>query len=226
MSTAARTGGGRERDDVERQLARAADRGGRDRPARRARAGRSLSRPSLLRLLAAAVTARADGRGPGAAPQRAHRTARRRRRGSRTSAPPRCSSDWAIPTLRYSKEDAPAGRRAGGELFSGVNVPSKAFGEFVEHHYDTPRVPPQEIKRADRQRQEAGDPRFAAVRGISPHEHPRRHRRAGRRTGLSGARPRARSRHAGGGQLRRPHAQHHRLPVPAATRASRIRWWR
>jgi len=38
-------------------------------------------------------------------------------------------------------------KAAGGELFSGVNVPSKAFGEFVEHHYDTPRVPPQEIRR-------------------------------------------------------------------------------
>jgi rhodanese-related sulfurtransferase len=38
-------------------------------------------------------------------------------------------------------------RAAGGELFSGVNVPSKAFGEFVEHHYDTPRIPPQELKR-------------------------------------------------------------------------------
>jgi rhodanese-related sulfurtransferase len=35
---------------------------------------------------------------------------------------------------------------AGGELFSGVNVPSKAFGEFVEHHYDTPRVPPEEVQ--------------------------------------------------------------------------------
>ncbi|HEX6322068.1 MAG TPA: rhodanese-like domain-containing protein [Burkholderiales bacterium] len=33
-------------------------------------------------------------------------------------------------------------KAAGGELFSGVNVPSKAFGEFVEHHYDTPRMPP------------------------------------------------------------------------------------
>jgi rhodanese-related sulfurtransferase len=40
-----------------------------------------------------------------------------------------------------------AWKAAGGELFSGVNVPSKAFGEFVEHHYDTPRVPPQEIRR-------------------------------------------------------------------------------
>lgn len=38
-------------------------------------------------------------------------------------------------------------KASGGELFSGVNVPSKAFGEFVEHHYDTPRVPPQEIRR-------------------------------------------------------------------------------
>ncbi len=37
-------------------------------------------------------------------------------------------------------------KAAGGELFSGVNVPSKAFGEFIEHHYDTPRVPPSEIE--------------------------------------------------------------------------------
>jgi rhodanese-related sulfurtransferase len=36
---------------------------------------------------------------------------------------------------------------SGGELFSGVNVPSKAFGEFVEHHYGTPRIPPAELKR-------------------------------------------------------------------------------
>lgn len=40
-----------------------------------------------------------------------------------------------------------AWRLAGGELFSGVNVPSKAFGEFVEHRYDTPRMPPEEVKR-------------------------------------------------------------------------------
>jgi rhodanese-related sulfurtransferase len=40
-----------------------------------------------------------------------------------------------------------AWKAAGGELFSGVNVPSKAFGEFVEHHYDTPRIPPEELKR-------------------------------------------------------------------------------
>jgi len=40
-----------------------------------------------------------------------------------------------------------AWRAAGGELFTGVNVPSKAFGEFVEHRYDTPRIPAQELKR-------------------------------------------------------------------------------
>ena len=37
-------------------------------------------------------------------------------------------------------------KAAGGELFSGVNVPSKAFGEFVEHHYQTPRIPPEELR--------------------------------------------------------------------------------
>ena len=31
-------------------------------------------------------------------------------------------------------------REHGFILFSGVNVPSKAFGEFVEHYYDTPRI--------------------------------------------------------------------------------------
>jgi rhodanese-related sulfurtransferase len=38
-------------------------------------------------------------------------------------------------------------KQAGFELFSGVNVPSKAFGEFVEHHYGTPRITPGELKR-------------------------------------------------------------------------------
>jgi rhodanese-related sulfurtransferase len=40
-----------------------------------------------------------------------------------------------------------AGWRAEGyEVFSGVNVPSKAFGEFVEHYYDTPRVTAADLK--------------------------------------------------------------------------------
>jgi rhodanese-related sulfurtransferase len=40
-----------------------------------------------------------------------------------------------------------AWKEAGLELFSGVNVPSKAFGEFVEHRYGTPRIAPGELKR-------------------------------------------------------------------------------
>ena len=38
-------------------------------------------------------------------------------------------------------------KAAGGELFSGVNVPSKAFGEFVEHRYETPRIPAEDLLR-------------------------------------------------------------------------------
>lgn len=44
-----------------------------------------------------------------------------------------------------------AWRAAGYELFSGVYVPSKAFGEFVEHTYGTPSLGPEELKaRMDR----------------------------------------------------------------------------
>ena len=36
-------------------------------------------------------------------------------------------------------------RDAGFEVFSGVNVVSKAFGEYVEHRYDTPRITAQDL---------------------------------------------------------------------------------
>jgi len=45
-------------------------------------------------------------------------------------------------------------REDGQEVFSGVNVPSKAFGEFVEHAYDTPRLTAAELKA----RLDAGEP--------------------------------------------------------------------
>ncbi len=38
-----------------------------------------------------------------------------------------------------------AWRDAGFEVFSGVNVVSKAFGEYVEHRYDTPRITAQDL---------------------------------------------------------------------------------
>jgi rhodanese-related sulfurtransferase len=37
-------------------------------------------------------------------------------------------------------------RRAGGELFRDVNVPSKAFGELVEHERHTPSLAAEEVK--------------------------------------------------------------------------------
>jgi rhodanese-related sulfurtransferase len=39
----------------------------------------------------------------------------------------------------------PAWEAAGYELFSGVNVPSKAFGEFVEHESGTPNISAEEL---------------------------------------------------------------------------------
>ncbi|MEH6547405.1 MAG: rhodanese-like domain-containing protein, partial [Sneathiella sp.] len=46
-----------------------------------------------------------------------------------------------------------AWREAGLELFSGVNVPSKAFGEFVEEAYETPHITAEELAK----RQEKGE---------------------------------------------------------------------
>jgi rhodanese-related sulfurtransferase len=47
----------------------------------------------------------------------------------------------------------PAWRDAGFELFTGVNVPSKAFGELVEHRCGTPHIAAGELK----QRLDAGE---------------------------------------------------------------------
>jgi len=37
---------------------------------------------------------------------------------------------------------------AGYQLFTGINVPSKAFGEYVEHHFGTPRLAPRAVAAA------------------------------------------------------------------------------
>lgn len=36
-------------------------------------------------------------------------------------------------------------KEAGGEIFIDVNAPSKAFGEWVEHHYDTPSLSAEQV---------------------------------------------------------------------------------
>ena len=61
-------------------------------------------------------------------------------------------AEQKLRELHYSDVSVMTGgcegwKAAGFELFSGVNVPSKAFGEFVEHHYATPRIAPGELKR-------------------------------------------------------------------------------
>ncbi len=73
---------------------------------------------------------------------------------------------------------------AGYELFSGVNVPSKAFGEWVEHHYGTESVDPPELKSwidAGRNHRGARQP---YARGVRAHVDPHRHQRAGGRAGV------------------------------------------
>ena len=57
-----------------------------------------------------------------------------------------------LTALGYSKVEILEGgtvawKAAGGELFGGINVPSKAFGEFVEHRYETPRITAGELDR-------------------------------------------------------------------------------
>jgi len=47
--------------------------------------------------------------------------------------------------LHVLEGGTPAWKAAGYEVFSGVNVPSKAFGEWVEHHYGTPSIAAEEL---------------------------------------------------------------------------------
>jgi rhodanese-related sulfurtransferase len=56
------------------------------------------------------------------------------------------SSELGYTNIMHLDGGVEAWRSAGLELFSGVNVPSKAFGEFVEHTYETPRLAAAEVK--------------------------------------------------------------------------------
>ncbi len=61
---------------------------------------------------------------------------------------------WGYGNVSVLAGGLAAWQADGQEMFSGVNVPSKAFGEYVEHTYDTPRVTAAELKA----RQDAGEP--------------------------------------------------------------------
>ena len=48
--------------------------------------------------------------------------------------------------LRVLTGGVPGWKRAGYEVYSNVHVPSKAFGEHVEHREETPRITASELK--------------------------------------------------------------------------------
>lgn len=52
---------------------------------------------------------------------------------------------FGYPNLSILAGGVAAWRSAGHELFSGINVPSKAFGEYVEHRFETPSISAQEL---------------------------------------------------------------------------------
>ena len=102
---------------------------------------------------------------------------------------------------------------AGYELFSGVHVPSKAFGEFVEVNYDTPHIDAQALKAM----QDAGED--LVVLDSRPVDEYRNMNIPGgidcpgaelvyRVSEIA-----ASAGHKSRGQLRRPHAQHHRRSI-------------
>ncbi|HLH75366.1 MAG TPA: rhodanese-like domain-containing protein [Candidatus Binataceae bacterium] len=56
-------------------------------------------------------------------------------------------SDFGWKNIAVLQGGVEGWRRAGFEIFSGINVPSKAFGELVEDQCGTPRITPAELKR-------------------------------------------------------------------------------
>ncbi len=116
--------------------------------------------------------------------------------------------------LSYLDGGVAGWEKAGFVTFSGVHVPSKAFGEFVEHDSGTPCDQRHRARRAHARWHQACRARQPSVRRIHARLDSDRHQRAGRRTGAARARHRALARHHHRGQLRRPHPQHHRRAVP------------
>lgn len=55
-------------------------------------------------------------------------------------------SDWGYTDVSVLIGGVPGWEEAGNVVFRGVNVPSKAFGEFVEIESDTPNVSAEELK--------------------------------------------------------------------------------
>jgi len=54
---------------------------------------------------------------------------------------------WGYTDISIMTDGLEGWRKAGLEVFAGIYVPSKAFGEFVEHRYDTPAIDAGELRR-------------------------------------------------------------------------------
>ena len=77
--------------------------------------------------------------------------------------------------ISYLQGGIAAWEKAGLELFSGVNVPSKAFGEHIEHACHTPSVSAEELDGLMRSGTDMVDGRQPAVRRIPARLDPERH---------------------------------------------------
>ena len=119
---------------------------GADRPARGADL---LAEPSAVGALGAAEPAGAALCAAGASPRDAHR-ARATTPTVWRSARPTSSRAPATRTCPISKAASRPGRPPASSCSPACNVPSKAFGEFVEHACDTPNIGPEELQPADR----------------------------------------------------------------------------
>lgn len=58
----------------------------------------------------------------------------------------RVFADFGYSDISLLEGGQDAWVRAGGQLYSGVNVPSKAFGEFIEEAAGTPHLSPEELR--------------------------------------------------------------------------------
>lgn len=56
-----------------------------------------------------------------------------------------CLAGFGYSDIAILQDGVAGWREAGYELFSGINVPSKAFGEFVEINYDTPHISAEDL---------------------------------------------------------------------------------
>ncbi|MEY3739715.1 MAG: hypothetical protein RLZZ192_391 [Pseudomonadota bacterium] len=57
-----------------------------------------------------------------------------------------CLSAMGYTDIHVLEEGLAGWRKAGLPIHAGINVPSKAFGEYVEHHYKTPSISVERLK--------------------------------------------------------------------------------